>query len=214
MNYLQKTLKESFRPIRSRNEFQERIETRPPLKDVRALAEKMGMPKTTLYRWLSNPAQRNFSDEQLEILHNQLHWRHFDLDGNQIIHIKQTHDILERDRQEDEMELRLGSFGKHDRFPDMTEQLKKELTKIIEDEKSKAVKRSLQESTARVNILTEQLRVSQQQVAELSKKLSERDEREAELKKSLDFATMVADRFSYFAKQQEELREQIQKLAS
>lgn len=216
MNYLKKELLTSFKPRRTTDPDGIEMRRQSDIRNVNEMAEALGMTRATLYRWLDNPALRKFDAKQLEILHNQLHWSHTDFEGNQIIHIKQTTDLLERDLQSDQEEGKRGQFGS--RFDQVMENLSDDDRRVIERgmdrETRSAVKRSLEESTARLNILTEQLRVSQTQLAEALEKINALHEREDELRKNLDFARMVADRFSYFAKQQDEMKTQIDKLAS
>lgn len=186
------------------------------IRNVRDLAEALGMPKSTLFRWIDNPGLRQFSDEQIEILHSQLYWRQQDFDGKPLLHIKQTKDLLKRDLEADQAEGERGSFGSgfDAQFRELDSDFRRAIRKVINDEVESTVKRSLEESTARLNILAEQLRVKEQLLAEANDKLAKQTVDMKEMQGNLDFARMVADRFSYFAKQQEELKAQIDKLAS
>ena len=213
MNYLKKALQASYRTVRTDDPDGQEIAIVPPIRNGRDLAAALDMPKSTLFRWIDNPALRQFTDEQLQILHKQLYWRQVDFDGNPLLHIKQTKDLLQRDLEADQKEGKRGSFGRgfDDQFRELDVELRAAIRKVINDEIEMAVKRSLEESTARVNILTEQLRVKEELLAEVKEKLRTREARMKEMKDHLDFATMVADRFSQISEQQQVL---IDKLAS
>lgn len=213
MNYLKKALQASYKVVRTSDPDGEEIRIVPPIRNGRDMADALDMPKSTLFRWIDNPAARQFTDEQLQILHNQLYWRQTDLEGNQVLHIKQTKDLLQRDLEADQDEGKRGSYGRgfDVQFRELDADLRAALRKVINQEIDSAVKRSLEESTARVNILTEQLRVKDQLLAEVNEKLRTREARMNEMKEHLDFAQMVADRFSEISEQQQVL---IEKLAS
>ena len=211
MNYLKKALQASYKVVRTSDPDGEEIRIVPPIRNGRDMAAALDMPKSTLFRWIDNPAARQFTDEQLQILHNQLYWRQTDLEGNQVLHIKQTKDLLQRDLEADQTEER-GRFGSGvEEWKSLSTELRGAIRKVINDEIDSAVKRSLEESTARVNILTEQLRVKEELLAEVNAKLTSHEARINEMQDNLDFARMVADRFSEISEQQQVL---IEKLAS
>jgi hypothetical protein len=216
MNYLKKALQASYRTVRTDDPDGQEITIVPPIRNGRDLANALDMPKSTLFRWIDNPALRQFTDEQLQILHNQLHWRQVDFDGNQVLHIKQTKDLLERDLEADQNEGKQGEFGRdlEDLIRELPPELRLPIRKSHNRQMESAVKRSLEESTARLNMLTEQFRVSQIELAEASEKLHESVRRIKELEKNLDFAQMVAHRYHQLDEEVRNLREQIEKKAS
>jgi hypothetical protein len=210
MNYLEKDLKESFRPIKRRDEFGQRVQSPAPITNHRDLAQKLGMTKSTLYRWISNPAQRNFTDEQLKIIHEQLNWKQFGLDNECLVPIQQTHEILERDKQEAHLESRLLRFSKVDESlaAQLTEELKAEVEKIVEDEKSRAVRRAIRVEAERYNEVSEAFREQSMKMQKANEELKAMAKRLRDAEKNLRFAQETAN------KQTEMLETALNKLAS